>query len=134
VVRFGGIYGPGRASLIERVRSGEATYPATYRQYQNRIHRDDCAGVLAYLMSHGEPASLYLGVDDEPTEKRVVLSWLADRLGAPPPRAVAEAVSDRGNKRCRNARLRRAGYRFRYPNFRAGYGALLGVDVDGLQK
>ena len=30
-----------------------------------------------------------------------------------------------GNKRCSNARLLAAGYRFIYPDYRAGYAALL---------
>ncbi len=67
---------------------------------------------------------VYLGVDDEPVERDVVLSWLAERLGAPPLR-VAETPSRGGNKRCSNARLRAADYRLEFPSFRDGYGAMM---------
>src|SRR5262249_24372667 len=39
VVRFAGIYGPGRARLVERVRQGNAAIPAGGPVYANRIHR-----------------------------------------------------------------------------------------------
>jgi nucleoside-diphosphate-sugar epimerase len=128
VVRLGGIYGPGRTRLVDEVLAG-ATYAAGEPRYTNRIHRDDGAGALAYLLRHPSPDALYLGVDDEPADRRVVLEWLAQRLGAPAPRAVAAADDDprreRSNKRCSNRRLRAAGYAFRYPTFRDGYAALL---------
>jgi nucleoside-diphosphate-sugar epimerase len=128
-IRFGGIYGPGRTSLIERVRQGLATCRDGPPLYTNRIHRDDCAGALHHLMSLPQPDSLYLGVDHEPAEHCGVLRWLADQLGAPPPRVVVSAVADtrrhRTNKRCSNAKLVASGYAFRYSTFREGYTALL---------
>ena len=49
IVRFSGIYGPGRDGLIKRVESGvPIQYSPPY--YTNRIHRDDCIGVLAWLL------------------------------------------------------------------------------------
>jgi nucleoside-diphosphate-sugar epimerase len=131
VVRFGGIYGPRRTRLVDQVRSGQAVYAKDSPRYTNRIHRDDCAGVLRHLMRLENPDPIYLGVDHEPTEHRTVLSWLAGVLGAPEPRvadsheAKREGRSARANKRCRNARLLQSGYTFRYPTFREGYRAVL---------
>ncbi len=126
VVRFAGIYGPRRTSLIERVRTGSATYRAGRAHYTNRIHRDDCAGALRHLMGLEAPARLYLAVDSEPAPEAEVLRWLAGALGAPPPRSSRESgPRSRGNKRCRNARLLATGYELRYPSFREGYTALL---------
>jgi nucleoside-diphosphate-sugar epimerase len=71
VVRFGGIYGPRRIGLIERVRSGGAVVSRATR-YTNRIHRDDCAGALRHLAKLATPDDLYLGVDSEPTEEAAV--------------------------------------------------------------
>ena len=60
VVRFGGIYGPGRGWLIERARAGAFCVDDPPR-FTNRIHRDDCAGVLAHLIARawerGRPVS-----------------------------------------------------------------------------
>lgn len=129
VVRLGGIYGPGRTSLVDRVREGRARYAQNPPRYTNRIHRDDCAGLLAYLYGLAEPQSLYVGVDCEPASEEVVLRWLAERLGVPAPSPEVEAGAGerprRGNKRCRNERLLGDGYRFRYPSFREGYGPLI---------
>jgi len=128
VVRFGGIYGPRRTQLVDRVRSGRATYRADPPQYTNRIHRDDCAGALRHLMNLEKRDSIYLAVDNEPAEERTVLLWLAGVMGSPEPRGAEKAEASkraRGNKRCRNARLVQSGYTFRYPTFREGYSAVL---------
>lgn len=129
VLRLGGIYGPGRTWLIDRVRGGEARLPAGPPLYTNRIHRDDAARALHHLLGLGQPAPLYLGVDHEPAAEAEVLQWLAQRLGVslspgaePPP----PGLRPRSNKRCRNARLLSSGFTFRYPTFREGYAALAG--------
>jgi nucleoside-diphosphate-sugar epimerase len=121
VVRLAGIYGPRRAQLVERVRTGSATYREG--RFTNRIHRDDAAGALKHLMGVSKPESLYLGVDSEPSEEGAVLQWLAGVLGAPVPR-VAPGREGAG-KRCRNERLLESGYVFQYPTFREGYAAVL---------
>ena len=131
-LRLGGLYGPGRTRLVENVRDGRASIRPGPPRWTNRIHRDDAAGALRHLLERAlrgeEIAPLYLGVDDEPADEAEVLHWLADRLGAPPPRLAKhapapQAAGGRGdsNRRCRNARLRAAGYRFRFPTFREGY-------------
>jgi nucleoside-diphosphate-sugar epimerase len=128
VVRFGGIYGPRRTGLLERVRKGRAVYREHPPHYTNRIHLADCAGVLRHVLALPDPASLYLGVDSEPVEERTVMTWLAGALGAPPPRAASsgeQSDEPRGNKRCRNERLVSSGYGLAYPSFREGYRALI---------
>ena len=127
VVRFAGIYGPGRGWMIERARAG-ASCAGDPPKFTNRIHRDDCAGVLAHLVGLGDRCDdAYIGVDDAPVEECEVLEWLAARLRAPAPRRVGgdEAASRGSGKRCSNARLRASGYRFRHPTFREGYAAVL---------
>jgi nucleoside-diphosphate-sugar epimerase len=125
VVRFGGIYGPGRTRLVERVRRGEARFRPGH--YTNRIHRDDAAACLDWLCGREQLDAVYLGVDCEPAEEGQVLGWLAERLDAPAPQPQPEeGLGSRvGSKRCRNDRLRATGYGFLYPSFREGYAALL---------
>ena len=125
VLRLGGIYGPQRIGMIEKVRSGRAVVAKGAPRYTNRIHRDDCAGALRHLMRIAAPESLYIGVDCEPVDDGAVLRWLAGALGAPEPRVESASEPPRGNKRCRNDRLLASGYSFRYPTFREGYAALL---------
>jgi len=134
VLRLGGIYGPGRASMVESVRRGEATYVEGDESVVNRMHRDDCAGALAHLAELADGQRLYLGVDDEPTTRREVMTFIASRLGAPPPRAVTRAERPQrrsaSNKRCSNERLRSSGYRLLYPTYREGYGAVIDRPID----
>ena len=129
VVRMAGIYGPGRTRLIDQVRRGEAGYQTDEPRYTNRIHQEDCAGVLQHLMRLSSPETLYLGTDKEPADQAEVLRWLAKRLGVPPSCAESRVPSgkeSKSNKRCRNSRLVQSGYSFLYPTFREGYKAILG--------
>jgi nucleoside-diphosphate-sugar epimerase len=129
VLRLGGLYGPGRASLIEQVRRGQIAWDNESPVYFNRIHRGDAAGTLRHLMMLQDPDPIYLGVDHEPTTLAVLLDWLAQALGVPPTRpgvsSGARTPRHPANKRCRNAKLVASGYVFRYPTFREGYTALL---------
>ncbi len=131
-LRLGGIYGPGRTRLVESVRAGTATIRPGPPRWTNRIHRDDAAGALRHLVGRalaGAPLDpVYVGVDDEPSDDATTLRWLAERLGVPAPPVAGDPDGPRarsGNKRCRNARLRAAGYAFAYPTFREGYGAAI---------
>lgn len=129
VLRLGGIYGPGRAGPIDRVRLGDVVGDDGSPVYFNRIHRDDCAGALHHLMTLSQPDHLYLGVDHEPAEQGTVVGWLAEQLDVLLPRqgesSGLRTPRHNTNKRCRNARLVASGYVFRYPTFREGYAALL---------
>ena len=126
-VRFGGIYGPGRNRLLRNVRAGEACSEEPV-PWTNRIHRDDCAGVLEHLLTLNEIEPIYVGVDNEPAPQCAVMDWLAAQMGCPPvPRSAGGGAGRRrgGNKRCSNARLLASGYRFRFPTYREGYAAVL---------
>ncbi len=124
VVRFSGIYGPGREHLLRQVRTGQATCRPDPPQWTNRIHADDCAGVLEHLLEIGNPAPLYCASDSSPAERCEVLTWLAGQLDVPLPVLVNDEGADCG-KRVSNRRLLASGYEFQYPDYRTGYGALL---------
>ncbi|MGE8411202.1 MAG: NAD-dependent epimerase/dehydratase family protein [Pseudomonas sp.] len=127
VVRLTGIYGPGREWLLTQVRRGYrvAIEPPLYG---NRIHADDAAGLLAFLLkadrSGQELDDCYIGVDDAPAPLADVVDWLREYLGVT---EWAEDASVRrtGSKRCSNARARALGWLPRYPSYREGYAAIL---------
>lgn len=124
IVRFGGIYGPGRTRLVEQVERGDALLDRE-PHFANRIHRDDAAGLLRHLISTPAAEKLYLGVDCEPADEADVLRFLAEELGVASPRTRGvedpPAIRRAGSKRCRNDRVRATGYGYRYPSYRAGY-------------
>ena len=126
-LRLGGIYGPGRASLLEKVRSGDGCSPGP--SWSNRIHRDDAAGALRHVFVLEDAAPVYLCVDREPADLCEIQRWLARRLGAPEPGVSSDATDTRkrtrSNKRCSSARLAASGYAFLYPTFREGFEAIV---------
>lgn len=135
VVRFAGIYGVPGGRLLSRIRRGELC-PAEPVSYTNRIHRDDCAGFLARLLLLAQTGEallpIYIGVDDLPAPRYEVESWLAREMGLEDQLAVQSGAVDdptrhntAGHKRCRNTALHASGYRLIYPDYKAGYGALL---------
>lgn len=126
-LRLGGIYGPGRTRLLDRVRRGEATCPEGPPIYINRIHRDDAASALAHLAMLEDPEPVYVGVDRKPADLCEVLRFLARRLGAAPPATVPADAAEprRASKRCSSRRLVETGFRFVYPTYREGYGELI---------
>jgi nucleoside-diphosphate-sugar epimerase len=127
VVRLTGIYGPGRSDLANRVRQGHSVR-VDPPVYANRIHADDAAGLLAHLvLADADGLTLedcYLGVDDDPAPLADVVSWIREYLGVTQWSAQA-SVQRAGSKRCSNARARALGWEPMYPDYRAGYAALL---------
>ncbi|GFM88340.1 NAD(P)-dependent oxidoreductase [Pseudomonas cichorii] len=128
VVRLTGIYGPGRNDLSNRVRQGHSVR-VDPPVYANRIHADDAAGLLAFLLQADARGvaleDCYLGVDDDPAALADVVAWIREYLGVT---EWSEDVSVQrvGSKRCSNARARALGWAPKYTDYRAGYAALLG--------
>ncbi len=127
IVRFGGLYGPGRHRLLRWVGSGRPVQVEP-PSWSNRIHVEDAAGLLHHLVTQalaGEPvAELYLGVDDAPSAQHDVLSWLAAQMQLPAPPGEVRPDAARG-KRIRNLALHVSGYTLRYPDYRSGYAQVL---------
>ncbi|MEB0092649.1 NAD-dependent epimerase/dehydratase family protein [Pseudomonas sp. CCI1.2] len=127
VVRLTGIYGPGREWLLTQVRQGYrvVTEPPLYG---NRIHVDDAAGLLAYLLQADARGvaldDCYIGVDDAPAPLAEVVAWLREYLGVTEWSAEA-SVRRTGSKQCSNAKARALGWVPRYASYREGYAAIL---------
>ncbi|AZD32611.1 SDR family oxidoreductase [Pseudomonas chlororaphis] len=128
LVRLTGIYGPGREWLLNQVRQGYrvAIDPPLYG---NRIHADDAAGLLAFLLQADRRGvqleDCYIGVDDAPVPLAEVVAWLREYLGVTE-WADNSSVRRSGSKRCSNARARALGWEPRYPSFRQGYAEIIG--------
>lgn len=124
VARVSGIYGPGREGMIRQAASAGLEVQQSPPSYTNRIHRDDVAAALMHLLLLDNPQALYLVSDDLPVAKYDVLAWIAAALGKPAPKGLSADVGN-GGKRVDNQRLRRSGFQLSYPDYRAGYGAIL---------
>ena len=127
-VRFSGIYGPDRLRMINRVAAGQGRGDST--ALSNRIHVEDCAGVLAHLVEQVAMGKalhdLYLASDSCPATTLDVESFIAQTMGltipqtpvATSPTAVRRIA---GSKWCDNSRLIDSGYQFIYPDYKTGY-------------
>lgn len=132
-VRFSGIYGSGRGSdgrgrLLKSVREGSVDWNSA-TQWSNRIHADDCAHVLAFLVARWQsgiaPSPCYIASDNCPVQLGDVWQWIANEMTLANQRDESWRQGAASGKRCSNALLQREGFRFLYPDFRAGYRHML---------
>ncbi len=128
IVRFSGIYGPGREYLLRMAKQT----PETQKDppyYTNRIHQTDCVGVLAYLLECRIKSirleQYYLASDDDPAPLWEVINWIAEKMGRPRPIGKTVIHNIDMNKRCRNERIKRLGYRFIYEDYKTGYAEII---------
>lgn len=124
IVRISGIYGPGRERLIRLAVKDGLEVQQIPPYYTNRIHRDDAAAALKHLLKIKSPEALYLATDDLPAPKYEVIEWIAAMQCGVSPKGIVDENASRG-KRVSNRRLRESGFRLTFPDYRAGYGAVL---------
>ena len=124
VVRFSGIYGPGREYLL-RMAKQQSVIQKDPPYYTNRIHQQDCIGVLIFLLEQSLAGvtleQCYLASDDDPATMWDVMSWLTEHLSCKPPEVKVNDKAVGMNKRCNNQRLKTLGYHFQYSDFKVGY-------------
>jgi nucleoside-diphosphate-sugar epimerase len=131
ILRFAGLYGPGRVVRRGSLDRGEPI-PADPDRFLNLIHIDDAARAATAALAIGEPDTIYLIADDRPVTRREYYSRAAALAGAPeprfvPPRPEADLASrDHSNKRVANHRMkRRLGVALEYPDITTGLPAAL---------
>ncbi len=127
IIRFGGIYGPGRERLIKQVLSDHAILSEGSNIYSNRIHLFDCAASIAHLLERPGDDQIYIGVDHEPANLDDVYRYIAELFGKQLSRTTQQQQSRcrGGNKRCSNKKLLQTAYQFRFPTYREGYSDMI---------
>lgn len=92
VLRFGGLYGPGRHHLVDQLRRGEDVIGGRVDHFINYLHRDDAASsVLAAILGGPAGARIYNVSDGRPVTKQALAMWIATRLGRASPRFDSSA-------------------------------------------
>lgn len=136
VLRLAGIYGPGRNGFVN-LANGTARRIVKQDQVFNRIHVDDIAGASLHL-AHGGTGGIFNGADGAPAPGQDVVAFAAALMGVEPPPEIAFEDAQMTamarsfyaeNKRISNARLVAAGYRFRFPDYRAALTDLWRNDI-----
>jgi dTDP-4-dehydrorhamnose reductase len=98
----------------------------TQNSWTNRIHRDDAAAFIVFLTSQVLTSQLietcYIVTDSNPVSQFEVLCWIAEKMNIKT-EIIVPAIQ--GGKRLSNCRLLATGFKLQYPDYRAGYSALL---------
>lgn len=128
LIRLSGLYGPGRAGVIERVRSGAMSLGPGDEAWTNWCHLDDAVSAVAAVLERGRDGGVYHGTDAHPARRREVVEWIAGRLGILPPRRAVAVPGGQGgaNRRVCGERTRaELGLTLAFPSFREGLDRLL---------
>jgi nucleoside-diphosphate-sugar epimerase len=146
VLRYGGFYGPGTslavgaAELVEAVRKRMFPVVGNGAGMASFIHIEDAARATVAAIERGEPG-IYNIVDDDPAPVSEWLPYLADAVGAKPPRHVplwlgrlmageTLATMMTEGRGASNAKAKRElGWQLRYPSWREGFVNGLGADT-----
>lgn len=134
VLRFSGLYGPGRIPRRENLSRGDAI-PGDPEKYLNLIHIDDAANAAVAALGSDRAGPLYLVSDDRPVKRTEYAALVARCLGVPEPTfsvpepGSPEAQREEGNKRVSNRRIKTEfNLVLRYPEIATGIPAALRGD------
>ena len=125
VLRLAGIYGPGRNAL-RNMEEGTARRLIKKDQVFNRIRVEDIGGSALFL-ARNHLGGVWNITDDEPGPPQDVVAEAARLMGMPTPPDIPFETAELSpmarsfygeNKRVSNAKLRAAGFEFRFPNYR----------------
>jgi len=128
ILRLAGIYGPGR-NAFRNLERGTARRIVKPGQYFNRIHVEDIAGSLEFLASR-RMGGIFNITDDEPAPAPDVVAFAAKLMGVEPPPEIPFEQAEMtpmarsfygDNKKVSNRKIKEAGYRFAYPDYRAAF-------------
>lgn len=140
ILRFAGLYGPGRVVRRAMLERGEPI-PGDPAKFLNLVQIDDAALAAAAALDAAAPAPIYLVADDRPVTRREYYATAARMLGAPEPRfepprpGSVAAARDATNKRADNRRIKaELGIVLRYPDITTGLAAALGLTRAGLSS
>jgi nucleoside-diphosphate-sugar epimerase len=131
VLRFAGLYGPGRIVRRTMLERGEPI-PGDPEKFLNLIHVEDAARAAEAALDAVEPEPTYLVGDDRPVTRREYYSVAARTLNAleprfaPPQPGSPEPARDATNKQVSNRRMKRGlGLALLYPDIATGLPAAL---------
>jgi len=126
VLRFAGIYGPGRLLRRQRIEQGEPIV-GDADKWLNLIHVEDGARAVLAAQQYGQPGRVYNVCDDHPVRRRYFYATLARVLGArepcflsPPPDQPAPP-HERAHRRVNNRRMKEElQAKLRHPDYEQG--------------
>jgi len=127
VLRFAGLYGPGRLPRLADLRAGRPI-TADPDTWLNLVHVDDAAAAVEAVADAAAVRPLYVVADGRPILRRAWHERLAELAGGPPPTWDASAPRSRGGDKRIDPALLRAdlGFRPAHPDALAALPGLVG--------
>lgn len=133
VLRFSGIYGPGRSPWHRYLLQGEPLVPENEDAWTNRIHVEDAARAMLFVAAR-RLGGVFNVTDDHPATVAEIRSWIARQGPAPSPPGTSTPAWDTdspeparrrtvraGSKRVSARRLRALGWDLVVPGFQEGW-------------
>lgn len=129
VLRFAGIYGPGRLLRRQTIEKGDPIV-GDADKWLNLIHVEDGARVILATEANGRAGRFYNVCDDHPVRRRYFYATLARTLGAPEPTFVtppdAPPPHEKAHRRINNRRMKEElRVDLHYPDYDQGLRACL---------
>jgi nucleoside-diphosphate-sugar epimerase len=128
VLRLSGIYGAGRLRMINLAKD-PLNWPVQ-NGWTNRIHKDDAAAFIVFLvkqaLANKSTQACFIVTDSIPSSQYEVLTWIANQLQV---NVDVKTPVIEGGKRLSNQAMLSTGFKLQYPDFKAGYQALLADTV-----
>jgi nucleoside-diphosphate-sugar epimerase len=129
ILRFAGIYGPGRLLRLKTVTAGEPIV-GDPDKWLNLIHVEDGATAILAAESRAKPGGIYNVSDGSPVRRRDFYRRMAEIIGAPPPRFMLPSADaplpphEAANRRVSNQRMREElAVELQHPNYDLGLSA-----------
>jgi nucleoside-diphosphate-sugar epimerase len=126
ILRFAGIYGPGRLLRRQTIEKGELVI-GDADKWLNLIHVDDGARAILVAQERAESGHVYNVCDDHPVRRRYFYTTLARLLHAPEPTFIAPPPDqpapphEKAHRRINNRRLKtELGLALAYPDYYLG--------------
>ena len=129
VIRYSGLYGPGRIIRRSDLERG-APIAGDPLKFLNLVHIQDAAMAAIAVLDSGTSGRIYLASDDRPVPRQSYYRLAASLLQAPPPNFMApqpgHAIREEPNKRISNRRIKEElGFQPAYPSIVEGLPASL---------
>lgn len=126
ILRFAGIYGPGRIIRRDAISRGE-TIICDPEKWLNMIHVEDGARAVVAIEKHFTPKQIFNVVDNEPVRRRDYYREMGRCLNSPevkfelPSAGQTAGPHDSTNRRISNKKLKSSlNFEFLYPTYREG--------------
>ena len=123
VVRFSGLYGPGRHLLVDKIRRGESMTGSPNRVL-NLTHRDDAASAVLAILQSPDPSEggIFNACDGQHATRGEIADWVASRVGVPKPAFIGAEEDGGPHRRVDSSKIVRVfGWVPRFGDFQSGY-------------